>query len=107
MQISLRRQAPPNISPSENKPLIKGLWKVYAPGLIFGILRYTSTHMEHSQNIPRRVKWDPHSYNVSPIPTSGTNTIDSRREYFTGLLLIAFVEGTKTLNSLNSDTKFK
>ena len=42
-----------------------------------------------------------------PLPTNGTNTIDSRREYFTGLLLIAFVEGAKTLNSLNSDTKFK
>ena len=28
MQISLHRQAPPNISPSKNKPLKKGLWKI-------------------------------------------------------------------------------
>ena len=39
-QISLRRLAPPNIRPSKNKPLKKDLWKIKAPGLIFGILRY-------------------------------------------------------------------
>ena len=27
-QISLHRQAPKNISPSKNKPLNKGLWKI-------------------------------------------------------------------------------
>ena len=27
-QISLHRQAPPNISPSKDKPLKKGLWKI-------------------------------------------------------------------------------
>ena len=27
-QISLPKQAPPNISPSKNKPLKKGLWKI-------------------------------------------------------------------------------
>ena len=34
-----RRQAPPNINPSKNKPLKKAVEK-YSPGLIFGILRY-------------------------------------------------------------------
>ena len=34
-QISLRREAPPNISPSTNRPLKKGLWKIYKPRGIF------------------------------------------------------------------------
>ena len=33
---------PPYMSPSEYKPLKKGLFKIKAPGLIFGILRYIS-----------------------------------------------------------------
>ena len=36
MQISLRRQAPPNIGPYKNKPLKKGLWQInISPGAYF------------------------------------------------------------------------
>ena len=41
MQISLRRQAPPNISPSKNKSLKKGAFEKYKPLGLFSEFYFT------------------------------------------------------------------
>ena len=75
MQTSFRRKAPPNISRSKFKPLKKGLWKIYAPGLIFRILRYPRCCKTQPQRSRKKMFFCSPEIPLLPPPVSdGTRT---------------------------------